>query len=103
MSDEITLVGIGSNYSYSYSSGRNEFDIRSLTSGSQKIKVRDLLSMIDGVSGAYIVTQIYPCGKCSGQGSSWNNSNRTSSYCSNCNAAGCVPTAIWNNGSSRQY
>ncbi len=103
VSDEITLVGIGSKYSYSYSSGRNEFGIRSLTSVSQTIKVRDLLSMIDRVSGAYIVTQIGPCGKCSGQGGSWNNSTRTRSYCNSCNATGCVPTYIWNNGSSRAF
>lgn len=103
LGDEITLVAIGSNYTYSYSSGRNEFGIRSLNTITQTIKVKDLLSMIDRVSGAYIVTEIGPCGKCSGQGSFWNGNGKTRSMCNHCNGTGCVAKTIWNNGASRTF
>jgi hypothetical protein len=103
LDDEITLTGIGANYTYSSYYGRNEFGIKTLKDVTRTIKVKELVRMIDNVSGAYIVTEIGPCGKCAGQASSWDNQSRTRTYCTSCNATGCVPKYIWNNGSSRQF
>lgn len=103
LKDEVTLTAIGSQYTYSYSAGRNVFGTRSLSSITQQVKIADLVRGIDNVSGYYLVTELGPCGKCSGSGGSWNNSSRTRSYCEHCGATGCVPTYIWNNGSSRAF
>ena len=103
LNDQVTLTAIGSHYTYSYSAGRNVFGTRSLSSITQQVKWTDLIRGIDNVSGYYIVTEIGPCGKCSGSGGSWDNRSRTRSYCNYCGATGCVPTAIWNNGSSRAF
>jgi len=103
LNDEITLVGIGADYTYSYSKGRTVFGITSLNHIKKTIKVDHLINMIYNVSGAYIVTEIGECKKCSGKGGSWNNTTRKGSTCANCSGTGCVPTAIWNNGSSRAF
>lgn len=103
VNDEITLKTIFAKFSYSYSSGRNEFGISSSTYETTNIKVKDLVRMIDGVSGAYIVTQIGPCKSCGGNPKSWNNNTRKGSYCTHCGATGCAPIAIWNHGSSRAF
>lgn len=103
LNDEITLVGIGAKYTYSTYYSRNVFGIRSLPNVTYNIKVSTLASMIDRVSGAYIVMEMGPCKSCSGQGSSWDNRSRTRSYCKSCNANGCVPAYIWNNGASRPF
>lgn len=103
LSDAITLVGIGAKYTYSSYYGRNEFGVTSLSNVTQTIKLVDLINMVDRVSGAYIVSEMGPCFKCSGQGSSWNNQNRSRSYCTNCNATGCVPKTIFNGGSIRTF
>jgi hypothetical protein len=101
--DEITLVGIGAKYSYSAYYSKSVFGTGLLNNVTKTIRFKDLIRMIDNVSGAYIVTEIGPCGSCSGQGSSWDNRSRTRTYCTSCNGTGCVPTYIWNNGSSRRY
>lgn len=103
VNDAVTLTGIGANYTYSSYYNKNQFGIKRLKDVTKTIKVKDLVRMIDNVSGAYIVTQMGPCKKCSGQGSAWDNQSRTRSYCTSCNATGCVPTYIWNNGSSRPF
>ena len=103
VNDEIALKTIFAKFSYSYSSGRNEFGISSSTYETTNIKVKDLVRMIDGVSGAYIVTQIGPCKSCGGNPKSWNNNTRKGSYCTHCGATGCAPIAIWNHGSSRAF
>lgn len=103
LDDEITLTAIGSHYTYSSYYNRSIFGTRLLNGITKRIKVKELIRRIDNVSGAYLVTEVGPCKSCSGQGSSWDNSSRKRTNCSHCNATGCVPTLIWNNGASRPY
>ena len=103
LNDEVTLTAIGAKYTYSSYYSKSVFGITSLKNVTTTIKVRELIRMINNVSGAYIVTEVGPCGKCSGQASSWDNQSRTRTNCSSCDATGCVPTFIMNNGSSRRY
>lgn len=103
LTDMVTLTGIGGHFTYSYSAGRNVFGIRTISSMTLQVKMADIIRGIENVSGYYLVTELGPCNGCGGGGGSWNNSTRTRSYCKHCGATGCVPTAIWNNGSGRAF
>lgn len=103
LSDRVTLTAIGSVFTYSHSAGRNVFGIRKINGNTRELRMADIVQGIDNASLYYLVTEMGPCTGCGGGGGSWNSSTQSRSYCNHCGATGCVPTYIWNNGSSRAF
>jgi hypothetical protein len=90
LADEILLKEIVASSSYDSYKARNVFSVRYSDGSTYTLPVTELVKSLSTNTNSYIVTSIYQCSGCLGQGGSWNNNTRKGATCTTCGGSGCV-------------
>jgi hypothetical protein len=90
LTDQIMLKEILASSTYDSYKARNVFSVRYSDGSTFPLSVTELVKALSTNTNSYIVTTIYQCSGCLGQGGSWNNNTRKGATCTTCGGSGCV-------------